>query len=54
MTRRRWPRAEQLVRDGVKRAAADHTNPARAYYDKARSIYQRRGRAARAHRALRR
>ncbi|MDQ2646008.1 MAG: hypothetical protein M3020_19490, partial [Myxococcota bacterium] len=28
-------RAEQLVRDGVKRAAADHTNLARAYYDKA-------------------
>jgi hypothetical protein len=28
-------RAEQLVRDGVKRAAADHTNLARAYYEKA-------------------
>ncbi|MFO7178684.1 MAG: hypothetical protein DIU78_008310, partial [Pseudomonadota bacterium] len=27
--------AERLVRDGVKRAAADHTNLARSYYDKA-------------------
>ena len=31
--------AERLVRDGVKRAAADHTNLARSYYDKALELH---------------